>query len=298
LQADPSNEIRLFVHDFALNNNFTFYDIRNHEGLLRNLVIRTTAKGQLMVILVTGEEDERVTEQLLPAIAKEFPQITSLMYVFNGKKNDIINDLEIQCFKGDPFITESMRSPVDGFNELTFRIGPVSFYQTNTHQAEKLYHEAFKMTDLQGDELVYDLYTGTGTIALYFARFVKHVIGIEYVEDAINDAKINAFQNNITNTSFFAGDMVSVLNNEFVEENGRPDLVITDPPRAGMHEKVINQLLSMKARKIIYISCNPSTQARDLQLLDAIYEVKAVQPVDMFPHTQHVENIVLLQLRN
>lgn len=297
LQADPSNEIRLFVREYGLKNQLSFYNVREHQGLLRNLIIRTASNGNTMVILVTGHEDERITAGLLPAIAAQFSSITSLMYVVNDKKNDVINDLEIQCFKGDSFLIESMKSPVAGFPDLEFSVGPVSFYQTNAMQAEKLYSEAFKLADVQGDELVYDLYTGTGTIALYFARFVKHVVGIEYVEEAIKDAESNAKRNQIENTSFFAGDMAKILDADFIAENGKPELIITDPPRAGMHDKVIRQILEVEPAKIVYISCNPATQARDLQLLDAKYEVVVVQPVDMFPHTQHVENIVLLHLR-
>lgn len=297
LQADPSNSIRLFIKEFAIKNNFSFYNVRTHEGFLRNLIIRSTSFGEWMVILVYGHESKDEQELLMNAIADKFPMIHSLMYVVNEKSNDTINDLQIQCYKGNPFLIEKMASPNNLHADLKFRIGPVSFFQTNVFQAEKLYKTAFELADVQGDELVYDLYTGTGTIALYFARSIKHVVGIEYIEEAIVDAKINAELNNITNAQFYVGDMAKVFTDDFIAQNGQPDIVITDPPRAGMHEKVIEQLLKIKAKKIVYVSCNPSTQARDIQLLDPLYKVLAVQPVDMFPHTQHVENVTLLQLK-
>ena len=217
--------------------------------------------------------------------------------VINPKLNDIINDLPFECIKGEPFLIETMASPRPGHDDLKFRIGPVSFFQTNVYQAERLYRAAFDLADVQGNELMYDLYTGTGTIAQYFSRFVKKVVGIEYVEAAIEDAKVNAEINGIANCKFYAGDMAKVFTDDFIETNGRPDFIVTDPPRAGMAEKVVEQLLKIRAKKIVYVSCNPATQARDLQLLDSAYQVMAVQPVDMFPHTQHVENIVLLKLR-
>ena len=298
LQADPSNEIRLFVRKFALEHKLSFYDVRNHEGLLRNLIIRNTKAGDFMVILVIHREDEMVLNGLLPALAKEFSEITSLQYVVNDKKNDVINDLEIRPYAGETYLLESMTSPRTGYPDLQFEVGPVSFYQTNPHQAERLYRAAFDLVNLSGGEIVYDLYTGAGTIALYFARFVKEVIGIEYVEQAVIDAESNAKRNRIDNVRFFAGDMAAVLNDSFISENGKPDLILTDPPRAGMHPKVVNQLLSMESERILYISCNPATQARDLNLLDEKYKVMEVQPVDMFPQTQHVENIVLLKLKS
>ncbi|MGP1446066.1 MAG: 23S rRNA (uracil(1939)-C(5))-methyltransferase RlmD [Candidatus Limimorpha sp.] len=297
LQADPSNAIRLFVRKFAFDHKLTFFDVRNHRGLMRNLVIRCNAKGEFMVILVISEENETVRSLLVPALEAAFPQITSLLLIINNKLNDVISDLPFECLKGEPYLIETMASPHTGFDDLKFRVGPVSFFQTNVYQAERLYRAAFDLADVKGDELMYDLYTGTGTIALYFSHFVKHVVGIEYVEEAIADAKINAELNGIGNTSFHAGDMAKVFTEEFIAEHGRPDLVVTDPPRVGMVEKVVEKLLAIKAQKIVYISCNPATQARDLQLLDTTYEIKAVQPVDMFPHTQHVENIVLLELR-
>jgi 23S rRNA (uracil1939-C5)-methyltransferase len=297
LQPDPSNEIRLFVRKYAIDNGLSFYDVRNHEGLLRNLIIRNTSAGAFMVILVIHHEDEMIWNGLLPALEENFPAITSLMLVLNDKKNDVINDLEVKRFSGGSFLVEKMASPRDGFAELEFEIGPVSFYQTNALQAERLYRAAFDMVQLKGDERVYDLYTGTGTIALYFARFVKEVIGIEYVEQAVKDAVRNAKRNQIDNVRFYAGDMAAVLDETFIAEQGKADLIITDPPRAGMQSKVVAQLLAIEAPRILYISCNPATQARDINMLNEKYKLIAVQPVDMFPQTQHVENIALLEFR-
>ena len=297
LQADPSNEIRLFVRKFTMEHGLSYYSVRHHEGLMRNLVIRCNAKGEFMVILVISEEAPIVRNELIPALEKRFPQIVSLLLVINGKFNDVINDLPFECLKGDPCLIETMASPRPGFPDLKFRIGPVSFFQTNVYQAERLYRAAFDLAEVKGDELMYDLYTGTGTIAQYFSRFVKRVVGIEYVEEAIADAKVNASINGIDNCTFYAGDMAKIFTDEFIAANGKPDFIVTDPPRAGMAEKVVEQLLKIKAPKIVYVSCNPATQARDLQLLSTDYDIKAVQPVDMFPHTQHVENITLLELR-
>lgn len=297
LQGYPSNAIRLFVKKLAMENKLSFYNVKTHEGLLRNLIIRTTVSGDVMVILVTGRQDDVVTQTVLPAIAQAFSELTSLMYVVNEKKNDSISDLPVQLFSGKPYITETMPAAVAGDKAISYRIGPVSFYQTNAAQAVKLYKTAFDFAGFQGDERVYDLYTGTGTIANYVAAYVGEVIGVEYVEDAVKDARLNAELNQIKNTRFFAGDMANLLTGEFVTSNGQPDVIITDPPRAGMHPKVVEELLRIRAGKIVYISCNPATQARDLALLDPAYEVMAVQPVDMFPQTQHVENVVLLRLR-
>ena len=244
-----------------------------------------------------SEENAIVRHELIPALEMAFPQIVSLLLVINPKLNDIINDLPFECLKGEPYLIETMASPRPGFDDLKFRIGPVSFFQTNVYQAERLYRTAFDLANVQGNELMYDLYTGTGTIAQYFSRFVKKVVGIEYVEAAIQDAKINAEINGIKNCTFYAGDMAKVFTDDFITTNGTPDLIVTDPPRAGMAEKVVEQLLKIRAQKIVYVSCNPATQARDLQLLDSAYKVMAVQPVDMFPHTQHVENVCLLELR-
>lgn len=297
LQDEPSNAIRLSVKAYALEHGLSFYDVKTSEGLLRNLIIRTGAAGQLMVILVVQHEDEAITKGLLPWIAEKFPAISSLMYVVNPKKNDQISDLEATLFKGLPYLVGEMASPVPGTNPLKFQIGPVSFYQTNTPQAEQLYRTAFDFAGFKGHELVYDLYTGTGTIALYVARAVKKVVGIEYVADAVRDAERNAALNGIENVSFIAGDMARVLNNELLETHGKPDVIITDPPRAGMHPAVIEQLLQIKAEKMVYVSCNPATQARDIALLADLYEVVDVQPVDMFPQTHHVENVVGLRLK-
>ncbi len=297
LQADPSNDIRLFVRKFTMDRKLSYYSVRHHEGLMRNLVIRCNSKGEFMVILVISEENTIIRNELIPALEQRFPQIISLLLIINSKLNDVINDLPFECLKGEPYLMETMASPRSGFPDLKFRIGPVSFFQTNVYQAERLYRTAFDLAGVKGDELMYDLYTGTGTIAQYFSRFVKRVVGIEYVEEAIADAKVNAAINGIDNCMFFAGDMAKIFTDEFIAANGKPDFIVTDPPRAGMAEKVVEQLLKIKAPKIVYVSCNPATQARDLQLLSSEYKVMAVQPVDMFPHTQHVENVTLLELR-
>ena len=297
LQADPSNDIRLFVRKFTMDRKLSYYSVRHHEGLMRNLVIRCNSKGEFMVILVISEENTIIRNELIPALEQRFPQIISLLLIINSKLNDVINDLPFECLKGEPYLMETMASPRSGFPDLKFRIGPVSFFQTNVYQAERLYRTAFDLAGVKGDELMYDLYTGTGTIAQYFSRFVKRVVGIEYVEEAIADAKVNAAINGIGNCMFFAGDMAKIFTDEFIAANGKPDFIVTDPPRAGMAEKVVEQLLKIKAPKIVYVSCNPATQARDLQLLSSEYKVMAVQPVDMFPHTQHVENVTLLELR-
>ena len=297
LQAEPSNEIRLFIKDFTMAKGLSYHNVRAHQGTMRNVIVRCNGKGEFMVIIIINEENSIVRNELIPALSEKFPQIISIMLVINPKFNDTISDLPFECLKGDPYLIETMNSPRIGFEDLSFRVGPVSFFQTNVYQAERLYKAAFDLADVSGDELMYDLYTGTGTIALYFSRFVKKVVGIEYVEEAIADARINAQINNIDNATFYAGDMAKVLDDAFIVENGTPDIIVTDPPRAGMADKVIEQLKKIKAKKIIYISCNPATQARDLQLLNDLYEVVAVQPVDMFPHTQHVENIASIKLR-
>lgn len=297
LQAEPSNEIRLFIKDFTMEKGLSYHNVRAHQGTMRNVIMRCNGKGEFLVIIIINEENSIVRNELIPALSEKFPQIISIMLVINPKFNDTISDLPFECLKGDPYLIETMKSPRIGFEDLSFRVGPVSFFQTNVYQAERLYKAAFDLADVCGDELMYDLYTGTGTIALYFSRFVKKVVGIEYVEEAIADARINAQINNIDNATFYAGDMAKVLDDAFIVENGTPDIIVTDPPRAGMADKVIEQLKKIKAKKIIYISCNPATQARDLQLLNDLYEVVAVQPVDMFPHTQHVENIASLKLR-
>lgn len=298
LQEEPSNRIRLFIKDYAIRNKFSFYNARAYEGLMRNMFIRSTSDGNFMLIVIFQHEDKEAINSLLTAVSEKFPEISSLFYAINNKKNDSVSDLPMHLFKGEPFIVEKMASPNPSQDDLIFRIGPLSFYQTNAKQAEKLYRTAFEFASPKKTDLVYDLYTGTGTIALYFARFVKHVVGIEYVEEAIEDAKENAKINHIDNTTFVSGDMAKVLDDNFIEQHGTPDIIVTDPPRAGMHGKVVEQLLKIKAKKIVYVSCNPATQARDLSLLDKYYEIKAIQAVDMFPHTQHVENVVLLELRS
>jgi len=293
LQDDVSNHIRNAIRDYAYEHQYTFINLRTHEGMLRNLIIRTSTTGELMVILVaqikTGEE-MRLFETLLQYVADSFSEITSLLYIINNKVNDSIGDLEVHTFKGEDHIFEEMEG-------LRFKVGPKSFYQTNSRQAYNLYKVARQFAGLTGNELVYDLYTGTGTIANFVSRQAHRVIGIEYVPEAIEDARINSEINGIDNTLFFAGDMKDILTEDFIREHGRPDVIITDPPRAGMHPDVVNVILQSAPKRIVYVSCNPATQARDLQLLDSKYSVKAVQPVDMFPHTYHVENVVLLEIR-
>lgn len=293
LQDDISNRIRNAIRDYAYRNDYSFFNLRSQEGMLRNLMIRTSSTGELMVLLqckITEEHEMELMKQLLGFIGEEFPQITSLLYVVNNKCNDTINDLDVKVFKGNDHIFEEMEG-------LRFKIGPKSFYQTNSEQAYNLYKVARNFAGLTGNELVYDLYTGTGTIANFVSRQAKKVIGIEYVPEAIEDAKVNSEINGIRNTLFYAGDMKDILTQEFINEHGRPDVIITDPPRAGMHNDVIDTILFAEPRRIVYVSCNPATQARDLSLLDAKYKVVAVQPVDMFPHTHHVENVVLLEKR-
>ena len=295
LQPDPSNGIRLAVRDYAIANDLEFYDIRNHTGFLRNLVIRNTSLGHWMVIVIVAQDDMERLTPLLDMLRREFPQITSLQYIINGKMNDSYADLEVHTYHGADHIEERMEG-YGGGSELRFIINPKSFYQTNSAQAQRLYSHVAELAELQPDDTLYDLYTGTGTIALFLASRCRRVVGIKYVEEAIADARLNARRNGFDNTAFYAGDMAEVLTEEFIAANGRPDVVVTDPPRAGMHEKVVNQLLATAPRKIIYVSCNPATQARDLQLLATRYDVRRIQPVDMFPHTHHVENIAELIL--
>jgi len=290
LQADPSNSIRNSIRQFALENNISFYDLRAHEGALRNLIIRTSSTGEKMIIVVFAYPEEGQVNLLMDFVAGQFPEITSLLYIINQKKNDTIFDQEVITYKGNPYIYEEMEG-------LKFRIGPKSFYQTNSLQAYELYKITRDFAELNGNELVYDLYTGTGTIANFVARQAREVVGVEYVPSAIEDAKVNSAINNIHNTKFYAGDMKDVLNADFIAIHGKPDVVITDPPRAGMHADVVERLMEMEAEKIVYVSCNASTQARDLQRLKEKYDVARIKPVDMFPHTQHVENVVLLKLR-
>lgn len=288
LQPEPSNSIRLAAKAIAREHGFIFYDHRKREGFLRNLIVRNSSTGEFMVILVVNYNDEEKIALMLKKLGMMFPQITSLMYVVNTKLNDSLSDQEAILYKGQPFITEVME-------DLQFRIGPLSFFQTNSSQALRLYQLARDMAGFTGAETVYDLYTGTGTIANFIARRAAKVIGIEYVEASVNDARENSKLNNIQNTVFVAGDMAKVLNSDFVVQYGSPDIVVSDPPRAGMHEKVVQMLLEMAPRKIVYISCNPSTQARDIAMMADQYKITRVQPVDMFPHTHHLENVVLME---
>lgn len=290
LQADPSNEIRLALRDFALEKDLSFYDIFEHRGLLRNLIIRNSNTGDLMVIVQFGMDAPTEIEEVMHFLSKRFPQITSLQYIINTKKNETFHDLPVVLYRGEPFITEEME-------DLRFEVAAKSFFQTNSRQALTLYRVAREFADLKGDELVFDLYTGTGTIANFVAKKARQVIGIEYVEQAILDARKNSAQNGIENTEFFAGDMKDILKPDFLKDYPKPDVIITDPPRAGMHEKVVRQLLELGAPRIVYVSCNPATQARDIQWLAERYSVTDIQPVDMFPHTHHVENVVRLDLK-
>ena len=293
LMDDLHNEIRNEISRYAKENSISFYDIRAQHGLLRDLMMRNSNTGEFMLLVqfhYDEEGDEQKAMQLLHHIADTFPQITSLIYVDNQKGNDTFGDLELTTFKGTDFIYETME-------DLKFKVGPKSFYQTNTDQAYHLYCVARSFAQLTGGELVYDLYTGTGTIANFVAHQAKQVIGIEYVPEAIEDAKENSHVNGINNTLFYAGDMKDILTDDFIQEHGQPDVIITDPPRAGMHADVVKVILNAAPKRIVYVSCNPATQARDLQLMDADYKVAAVQPVDMFPHTPHVENVVLLERR-
>ena len=293
LQDDISNRIRNAMRDYAYEKGLSFFNLRTQEGLLRNLMIRTSSTGELMVLLqcnATCPEEEEQMKGLLQYVADGFPEITSLLYVINNKCNDTIGDLDVHVFRGNDHIFEEMEG-------LRFKVGPKSFYQTNSEQAYNLYKIARAYAGLTGNELVYDLYTGTGTIANFISRQARKVVGIEYVPEAIEDAKVNSAINGIENTLFYAGDMKDILTRDFIEEHGRPDVIITDPPRAGMHNDVIDAILFAAPQRIVYVSCNPATQARDLQLLDKDYRVAAVQPVDMFPHTHHVENVVLLEKR-
>ena len=290
LQANPSNQIRNGIKTFAREKNWDFFDLVQKEGFFRNIVIRTAVSGDIMVILIVGNNDQDKIKEACEFLKNEFPQITSLNYVVNTKLNDSYSDLEVISYAGEPYIIETMEG-------LKFRVGPKSFYQTNATQAYELYKITRDFAGLTGEEVVYDLYTGTGTIAQFVATKAKSVVGIEYVPSAIEDAKKNAALNEINNAKFFAGDMKDLLTDEFIQAHGQPDVIITDPPRAGMHESVVRTILKANPKRIVYVSCNPSTQARDLAWLDEKYAVKAIRPVDMFPHTHHVENVVLLELK-
>lgn len=290
LQAEPSNQIRNFIKAYAIENNLTFFDLREQVGYLRNMIVRTASNGDVMLIVVFAYEDSAAREALLDAVKAKFPQISSLHYVINGKRNDSISDLECIKYAGDDCIYDTME-------DIKFRIGPKSFYQTNSKQAYRLYSVVRDFANLKGDEVLYDLYTGTGTIGLFLSGRAKKVVGIEYVKEAIDDAKINAKNNGITNSFFYAGDMKDMLTGKFIEENGHPDIVVLDPPRAGIHADVAKVLLEAAPKRMVYVSCNPASQARDLAILSEKYKITAVRPVDMFPHTHHVENVVALELK-
>lgn len=291
LMSDINNRLRNSIREYAISHQLSFYDLRAQTGLLRNMMLRTSATGEIMLLMqfcIRTDEEQSQANQVLAHVHTNFPEVTSLLWVNNLKCNDTIGDLDIQTYAGTDYIYETMEN-------LRFKVGPKSFYQTNTEQAYELYKVARNFAGLTGNELVYDLYTGTGTIANFVAKQARQVIGIEYVPEAIEDAKVNAQLNNLDNTLFYAGDMKDILNREFIEKRGTPDVIITDPPRAGMHTDVIDTILFASPQRIVYVSCNPATQARDLQLLSVAYQVKAVQPVDMFPQTHHVENVVLLE---
>lgn len=289
LQPEPSNAIRLFIRKYALEHGIPFYNLRENHGILRNIFVRTTERGEVMLIVCFGGKFPGMND-MLDAIADGFPQIKSLYYIVNAKVNDSIADQDCILYKGEEAIYEEMEG-------LKFKIGPKSFYQTNTLQAYNLYKVARGFAELQGKEVVYDLYTGTGTIAQFVSAGASRVIGIEYVPEAIDDAKVNAAANGITNCEFFAGDMKDVLNDRFIEEHGKPDVMIVDPPRAGMHPDVVKTILNAAPRRIVYVSCNPASQARDLAMMSGKYKITAVQPVDMFPHTQHVENVCRMEIK-
>lgn len=293
LMDDLQNEIRNEIRDYAIRNDLVFYDLRNNTGLLRSMMVRNSNTEELMVLIqfrIDTKEERKQAMDLMQFVADKFPQITSLLYVDNHKANDTFGDQEVVVFKGNDHIYEKME-------DLRFKVGAKSFYQTNTDQAYNLYKVVREFAQLTGDELVYDLYTGTGTIANFVSKKASKVIGIEYVPEAIEDAKVNSAINNIDNTLFYAGDMKDILTDEFIKEHGHPDVIITDPPRAGMHKDVVNVIINAAPERIVYVSCNPATQARDLEILDEHYKVVKVQPVDMFPHTQHVENVVLMEKR-
>ncbi len=289
LQGSPSNEIRNFLRELALKKDLTFYDHKSNEGLLRNLIIRTSTLGEVMMIL-SVQFDVPELYELLEAVKKQFPDLTSLMYVINPKRNETLYDQDIICYSGRDHIFEQLE-------DLKFKIGPKSFFQTNSYQALRLYKVTREFAGLSGDEVLYDLYTGTGTIANYMASSASRVVGIESVPESIEDAKVNSSINGIENTRFFAGDMKDIFDDAFISANGQPDVIITDPPRAGMHAKVVEQILKIAPKRIVYVSCNPATQARDVEILSQSYKVTCIQPVDMFPHTHHVENVALLELK-
>jgi 23S rRNA (uracil1939-C5)-methyltransferase len=290
LQNEPTNFLRLAVLEYAKQQGLTHYDIRQHTGFIRNLLVRLATTGELLVNIVLGYEDRKNREALLAFIENRFPEITTLLYTINPKKNDSLHDLEPQVFKGRGYIIEKLE-------DFEFKVSPKSFFQTNTLQAEKLYRVTREFAELIGSQTVYDLYCGTGSIGIFVSKQAKKIFGVDVVQDAINDANENARLNGLQNAAFFAGDVVDICDDSFFQQHGRPDVIITDPPRAGMHEKLVRKLLDIAAPLIVYVSCNPATQARDIALLNEKYGVQKIQPVDMFPHTLHIENIVQLKLR-
>ncbi|GAC1417066.1 MAG: 23S rRNA (uracil(1939)-C(5))-methyltransferase RlmD [Flavisolibacter sp.] len=290
LQEEPTNKIRNAIQAYALEKQYSFYDYRAHQGLLRNLLVRITSTGQIMVNLVFGQDDENKRNTILDFLVEKFPEITTLVYTLNVKKNDSIFDLEPVIFMGPGYIIEKLE-------QFSFKIGPKSFFQTNTRQAEKLYQVTRRMAELDGSQTLYDLYCGTGTIGLFCSQGAKKIVGVELLQEAIEDAKENARFNKVDHASFFVGDVGAICSDDFFHRHGRPDVIITDPPRAGMHEKLLNKILEMEARVLVYVSCNPATQARDLAILDQKYQVMQMQPVDMFPHTHHIENVIQLKIK-
>ncbi len=291
LQPEPSNALRHAVKEIALQLGMSFYDMKEHRGFLRNMVVRTTSLGQVMVILAFGEADRGLIDALLEELVRRFPELTSLYYCINRKQNDFLLDLDMVCYHGQEVVEEQL-------GHVRFAIGPKSFFQTNTEQAKRLYDVVASFAGLRGQEVVYDLYTGLGSIALYVAHRARKVVGIEEVEAAVEDARLNALRNDIDNCVFYAGDVRDCLSSQLVQQHGPPDVVITDPPRAGMHKGVVEMLCELRARRIVYVSCNPATQARDIQLLSSVYELTRLQPVDMFPHTHHIESVAQLDLRD
>ncbi|MFY7963342.1 MAG: 23S rRNA (uracil(1939)-C(5))-methyltransferase RlmD [Chitinophagaceae bacterium] len=290
LQKEPTNKIRNTVAAYAKENNLTFYDIRNHIGFLRNMMVRFATTGELMVNVVVGENNPKAIEALMQFMLQQFPEITTLLYTINLKFNDSIFDLEPIVYKGKGYIVEKLE-------DYQFKISPKSFFQTNTKQAEKLYKITRDFAELDGTQIVYDLYGGTGSIGIFVSNKAKKIVGVELIKEAVDDAKENAAMNHLSNADFFVGDVIDICTDDFFNQNGKPDVIITDPPRAGMHEKLVKKLLDMAAPTIVYVSCNPATQARDLAMLDEKYKVTKVQPVDMFPHTHHIENVVQLKLK-
>lgn len=296
LQAEPTNAIRLAIKEFARQHEYSFYDIRNHEGLLRTMLVRLCTTGELMVNIVFGEDDEPKRKALLDHILEKFPSITTLLYTINRKKNDSLHDLEPVAYHGKGYVMEKLTA-AEGGQEFLFKIGPKSFFQTNTRQGEQLYRVTRDFAELTGKETVYDLYCGTGSIGIFVSPGAKKIIGVEVIEAAIGDARENAAINQLKEAEFFAGDVIDICDDHFFATHGKPDVIITDPPRAGMHEKLVRKILDMAAPTVVYVSCNPATQARDLNWLDEKYEVTKIQPVDMFPHTLHIENVVQLKLK-